>query len=329
MGDSLTIRNCKVSDTSTEGIYIVASSDVLLEKNIITRNNIERITGYYPAAVKIFNQSHRVTCNDNLVIDHPYSSGIWYDVGNVDGLFTNNWLENIGNNKSYFDMKKPYPSGNAFFFEISKGAVCANNVFVNCDHGVWVLNSSNVLIYNNTFVNSTACISRDTRGSAADHFGWHPTTGPGVDERFGHEFVNNLLVGDEEFGRLLLYTKQSASLCNELTEPQFNQMDYNVYVRMPGMSHQPLMSWSPVKNNECYQYFNAPDEVTRLIQDFSSNSKYFPDYSGPLFKSKELGNFELLGSFPTGNAGKELPDNISRMLGGKHGNYIGAYPPAD
>lgn len=49
-GDKLTIRNCRVSDTSTEGIYVLSSSDVLLEKNIFTRNNIEHISGYYPAA---------------------------------------------------------------------------------------------------------------------------------------------------------------------------------------------------------------------------------------------------------------------------------------
>src|SRR4030042_6591463 len=89
-GDKMKIRHCKNSDTSTEGLYIMSSSDVLLEKNIFTRNNIERITGYYPAAVKIFNQCYRVTCNDNLVMDHPYSNGIWYDVGNVDGVFVNN-----------------------------------------------------------------------------------------------------------------------------------------------------------------------------------------------------------------------------------------------
>ncbi|RPH73745.1 right-handed parallel beta-helix repeat-containing protein, partial [bacterium] len=86
-GDKLILRNCKVSDTSTEGIYILSSNDVLLERNIFTRNNIERITGYYPAAVKIFNQCYRVTCTDNLVIDLPWSNGIWYDVGNVDGVF--------------------------------------------------------------------------------------------------------------------------------------------------------------------------------------------------------------------------------------------------
>ncbi|MDP3583190.1 MAG: right-handed parallel beta-helix repeat-containing protein, partial [Ignavibacteria bacterium] len=95
-GDRFKMRHCKISDTSTEGIYVISSSDVLLEKNIFTRNNIEGITGYYPAAVKIFNQSYRVICNDNLVIDHPYSNGIWYDVGNVDGIFTNNWIEGVG-----------------------------------------------------------------------------------------------------------------------------------------------------------------------------------------------------------------------------------------
>ncbi|MCK4746447.1 MAG: right-handed parallel beta-helix repeat-containing protein, partial [Bacteroidales bacterium] len=51
-GDHMIIRHCRVSDTSTEGLYIQSSNDVLLEKNIFTRNNIERITGYYPAAVK-------------------------------------------------------------------------------------------------------------------------------------------------------------------------------------------------------------------------------------------------------------------------------------
>ena len=97
-GDRLTIRHCRVSDTSTEGVYVIGSNDVLLEKNIFMRNNIENITGYYPAAVKIFNQCYRVTCRDNLVIDLPNSNGIWYDVGNVDGVFVDNWIEGVGRN---------------------------------------------------------------------------------------------------------------------------------------------------------------------------------------------------------------------------------------
>jgi parallel beta-helix repeat protein len=49
-GDGLVIRNCLVSDTSTEGIYVIGSSDCLLERNIIARNNVEQLTGYYPSA---------------------------------------------------------------------------------------------------------------------------------------------------------------------------------------------------------------------------------------------------------------------------------------
>jgi len=327
IGDSLTIRNCKVSDTSTEGVYIISSSDVLLEKNIFTRNNIERITGYYPAAVKIFNQSYRVTCNDNLVIDLPYSNGIWYDVGNVDGVFINNWVEGVGSNDSEFSIDKPWPSDNGFFFEISKGAICAGNVFVNCDHGVWVLNSSNVQIYNNTFVNSTACIARNERSAAADHFGWHPSTGPDVDERYGHIFVNNLLTGNENFNRPLLYVWQPASLCEKVNNPQLNQLDYNMYVRGLNTSTNPLIWWSPVQNNDCKISFNSLEGLQKLHPEFSTNSRYFPDYNGPLFKSSELGNYQLLQNFPGSNSATQLPAEINKLIGSKSRPYIGAYMP--
>jgi len=92
-GDGLVIRNSLVSDTSTEGIYIIGSSDVLLERNIFRRNNIKQLTGYYPAGVKIFNQTHRVVFRDNLILEQPYSNGVWYDVGNRDGIIVNNWIE--------------------------------------------------------------------------------------------------------------------------------------------------------------------------------------------------------------------------------------------
>jgi parallel beta-helix repeat protein len=108
------------------------------------------------------------------VIDQPLSNGIWYDVGNVDGVFINNWIEGVGNSEGPFSADRPWPSHNGFFFEISKGAVCAGNVFVNCDHGLWVLNSSDVKIYQNTFINSIACFSRNERSAEGDHFGWHP-----------------------------------------------------------------------------------------------------------------------------------------------------------
>lgn len=325
-GDRLTIRNCKISDTSTEGVYVIASSDVLLEKNIFTRNNIERITGYYPAAVKIFNQSYRVTCQDNLVFDLPYSNGIWYDVGNVDGRFLNNWVEGVGNNNSAFNIEQPWPSDNGFFFEISKGAICVGNLFVNCDHGIWVLNSSDVKIYNNTFVNSTACIARNERSAAGDHFGWHPSTGPDVDERDGHIFVNNLLVGDENFRRPLLYVWQPASLCERVNNSQLKQLDFNMYVRSSKKAAAPLILWSPTKNDKCLMSFESLEGLQKLYPEFSAHSRYYPDYNGPLFKSPELGNYQLLQAFPESDTGLLLPPDVSKLLR-QSKSFIGAYPP--
>ena len=313
-GDSLKIINCKVSDTSTEGIYIESSNDVLLEKNIFTRNNIERITGYYPAAVKIFNQCYRVTCNDNLVIDLPYSNGIWYDVGNVDGEFINNWIENVGCIDKEPLTDQVWPSDNGFFFEISKGAVCAGNIFVNCDHGMLVLNSSNVHIYNNTFVNSSAAIGRNTRSAQGDHFGWHPSTGPDVDERDGHIFVNNLLVGEIDFNRPLLFTWQTPSLCDQLSKPMLEKLDHNIYVRKSNDSKYPIILWSPASDNNCQSGFKSIDELKKIYPSFSQGSYSYLNYNGPLFKSSDLNNYELLNTFPGLNSGSEIPKDVSRLF---------------
>jgi hypothetical protein len=326
-GDKMIMRHCLVSDTSTEGVYLLSSSDVLLEKNIFRRNNIENITGYYPAAVKIFNQCYRVTCKDNLVTDLPNSNGIWYDVGNVDGRFIDNWVEDVGHNDAPFSSQQFWPSQNGFFFEISKGAICAGNVFVNCDHGLFVLNSSNVQIYQNTFVNSVACIARTARSAANDKFGWHPSTGPDIDQREGHVFVNNLLTADGNVLRPLLAFSQPKSLCEKLNRPQVRQLDYNVYVRRSNASI-PLISWSPDPNNNCLETFESLEGLRKLHPEFAANSRYFADYSGPLFKSPELGNYQLVKAFPASKTAAPLPSQIKELLGRKADeHFVGAYPP--
>jgi parallel beta-helix repeat protein len=327
-GDKLTMRHCKVSDTSTEGIYIIGSSDVLLEDNIFTRNNIERIYGYYPAAIKIFNQCYRVTCLNNLVTDLPFSNGIWYDVGNVDGRFINNRVENVGIASRKLDNTRPWPSDNGFFFEISKGAICAGNVFVNCDQGIFILNSSDVSIYQNTFVNSTATIGRNARSPENDGtFGWHSGTGPGVYQREGHIFMNNLLSADEDFHRPMLFVWQPDSMCKKLDKPQFKMFDNNVFVRNTDKNKEPLILWSPAMNKECQAALISPDELQKLNPGFSVNSHYFTG-DIPLFKSQRLGNYQLQPTFPGTGFACPLPPEVSKMLNlpKKAAGYIGAYP---
>jgi hypothetical protein len=310
-GDGLVLRNSLISDTSTEGFYVIGSSDVLLERNIFRRNNVEELTGYYPAAVKIFNQSHRVTCRDNLVLDNPSSNGIWYDVGNRDGVFVNNWIQDalVG-----------------FFFEISKGATVAGNVFVRCGRGLWALNSSNVRAYHNTFVDAVASFERNERSAQGDHFGWHPKTGPDVDEREGHVFVGNLLVASESFRQPLLRVEQPKALCAQLIRPQVKELDGNVYVRAGGGG--PLLVWSPVAGESCQVDLASLEELRKLQPGLEARGRAFAGWAGALFRSPELANYELAGPLPGFQPADDLPAEVRKLLGWREGQprTAGAYP---
>jgi len=319
-GDKLTIRNSLVSDTSTEGIYVIGSSDVLLEKNIIRRNNVEQLTGYYPAAVKIFNQSHRVTCRDNLVIDHPHSNGIWYDVGNRDGVFVNNWIEG---------------AIDGFFFEISRGAIVAGNVFVRNHKGIRSLNAAGVRAYHNTFVDTTASFERNERSATGDHFGWHPATGPDVHERDGHEFVNNLLVASDAYTRPLLQFEQPKSLCGKLTTPQAAAVDGNVYVRPTvaaggtPVAPAPLVVWSPAATDTCLSPLSSLEELRKAAPGVEAQGRYLDRAPSSVFRSPDLANYGLTQPLP-GARPATVPPEVRRLLGWSEAQAqtVGAYPPA-
>jgi len=313
-GDGLVVRRCLVSDTSTEGLYVLDSADVLLEKNLITRNNVENISGYYPSAVKIFNQSYRVTCRDNLVIVDRNSNGIWYDVGNVDGVFVDNWIEG---------------AEDGFFFEISKGATVAGNVFVNCHKGVRVLNSSNVQVYQNTLVNCQAAFERTERSAVGDHFGWHPSTGPDVAERHGHVFVNNLLIADETFwGGPLLSLEQTPAV-RRLREPHVTRLDGNAYVRLDAAASPALIAWGPAETESDLLPIDSLDTLRAVNPAWEAGGRGFVDYRGPLVRGRELKRFELLAGSPAANVGVALPENVRTLLGlaADAKPFPGAYVP--
>ncbi len=311
-GDGLVIRNSLVSDTGTEGIYVIGSSDVLLERNIIRRNNVERLTGYYPAAVKIFNQTRRVTFRDNLIIDQPDSNGVWYDVGNREGVIVNNWVEG---------------SLDGIFFEISDGVLIAGNVLVNNQNGVRILNSANAHVYHNTFVNSPALFDRNGRSPEGDHFGWHSSTGPGVDEREGHVFVNNLLVADVGFDQPLLQFGQPAELCSRLDRPMAERIDGNVYVRPAAADGPPLARISPARADSCVAEYASLDALRRALPELEAGGQQHDLTPRSVFRSPDLGHYELLHTREV-TAPDPAPDDVRAALGWGEGAgpAPGAYP---
>jgi hypothetical protein len=284
---------------------------VLLERNIIRRNNVEQLTGYYPAAVKIFNQSHRVTVRDNLIVDQPHSNGVWYDVGNTDGVFVDNWVEG---------------AIAGFFFEISKGAVVAGNVFIDCERGIRVLNSANVRVYHNTLVNAPVAFERNERSAVGDHFGWHPRTGPDVDQREGHVFVGNLLVSMDSSGGPLLRFEQPQALCERLTRSQVAQLDGNLYVRQAGAS-QPLLVWSPATGDNCQSGLGSLTELQKVSPDFERHGRFLGNDGRALLRSHELRSCELAQLPPGVEPVPGVPAEVKRLLGWSGDPSVsGAFP---
>lgn len=307
-GDKLVIRNSLISDTGTEGIYVIGSSDVLLERNLIRRNNVWNLTGYYPAAVKIFNQSNRVTVRDNLIVDQPNSNGVWYDVGNRDGVFIDNYVEG---------------AQAGLFFEISKGITVAGNVFVNNQQGVRVLNSSGAKVVHNTFVNSPVLIDRNERSAQGDHFGWHPQTGPDVNERVGHVVEGNLLVADAGVKGPLLRVEQSAVTCGKVTVAMVDRVDANVYLRAGG--GQPLVSWAPLAAAACQTSFATLEAFRQAVPGAEARGRALQPYDGAVFSSPDLRRFEL-ARVPEGVQALPVAAELRKLLGWDATHLPGALP---
>lgn len=307
-GDRLVIRNSLISDTGTEGIYVIGSADVLLERNLIRRNNVNRLTGYYPAAVKIFNQSHRVVVRDNLVIDQPHSNGVWWDVGNRDGVFINNHVEG---------------TQAGVFFEISKGLTVAGNVFVNNQQGARILNSSGAKILHNTFVDSPVLIDRNERSAQGDHFGWHPQTGPDVNERVGHVFEGNLLVAGPALKGPLLRVEQAPVTCGKVTAPALSRVEGNVYLRAG--AGQPLVSWAPVAGTACQAQFATLEAFRQAVPGVEARGLALSAPAGGVFRSPELKRFEL-AAVPSGVQPRQVAEPLRKLLGWQAPTHLpGAY----
>jgi hypothetical protein len=181
-----------------------------------------------------------------------------------------------------------------------------------------------VRVYNNTFVDCRASFERNERSATGDHFGWHPATGPGVEEREGHVFANNLLVASEAYQGPLLQVGQPSALCPKLTRPMLKEVEGNVYVRasLPGASPAPLIAWSPAASDNCVSRLASLDEFRKL--GYEAAGRQLDRTPRSVFKSPDLGRYDLLE--PLG--GTAAPADIRKLLGWseEEARTAGAYP---
>ncbi|WP_404424189.1 right-handed parallel beta-helix repeat-containing protein [Nibricoccus sp. IMCC34717] len=312
-GDRVRVTNCLFTDVDSENLYVISTSDSIVERSVFKRANVENMTGHFPAALKVFNQTHRFICRDNVIVDQPNAHGIWYDVGHHDGLVINNYFENV----QY-----------AFFLEISNSGVCAGNVFVNCDAGVMLMNSRNAEIYHNTFVNSPLATYRYGRVVEGDVFGWHSGSGPGLLERKDHTIVGNLFVSDENFRKPFVRFDQPDDLSDKLTTLHVKRFDHNTYVRVGGGAKTSLINWTPVAPPAKNTTFATLEELRALAGQFEQGSRFFDGVPWSPFASWETRNFALKSPLPAIPGEESLPAKVREALGWSVEDAAtpGAYP---
>ena len=66
-----------------------------------------------------------------------------------------------------------------------------------------------------------------------------------------------------------------------------------------------------------------------MYPNFAANSLQYKNYQKGLFKSAELGSYQLLQGAPGSHSGMQLPEDIRKIIGQskRESPYAGAYPP--
>lgn len=134
-------------------------------------------------------------------------------------------------------------------------------------------------------------------------------------------------------GHHAVYECRTASgFCGKLKESQVKQMDYNVIVNDPENNNHVLANWSPSANSSqvqgCDRQLQSADDFQSVFDGSSLHSLYFSEPDLQVFKSRELGNYELIPNFKGASGATVLPVTVQKLLGlsPKYVSYIGAYP---
>ncbi|MEX0845312.1 MAG: hypothetical protein WD022_08515, partial [Balneolaceae bacterium] len=86
------------------------------------------------------------------------------------------------------------------------------------------------------------------------------------------------------------------NMCEQFQTPSLTQLDHNAYVKL-NKNDAPVIWMAQKLNSECINAFKGSNELHQANSDYASNSVSLINYEGPLFKSMDLKNFELLKDF--------------------------------
>jgi parallel beta-helix repeat protein len=215
-----TFRNLTVSDNGLLGIGGNNAQNFVLEGSRISGNNTERFKREpVSGGVKLTNSSN-VAIKRN-VIENNLTNGLWFDVSMYNSQIIGNTIKGNG--------------ANGFELELSAKAVVADNyISGNGETGIWIFDSGEVDIWNNTLVANARSLSfwsDDRRGKGPS------TTIPWITRNVAVH--NNVVAFGTDFCPVL-----TQDLLNQANGNTFVALDANVYQRPSTSSPSRWACWA-------------------------------------------------------------------------------------
>jgi parallel beta-helix repeat protein len=266
---------------------------LLLEGNTISYNNVENFSKTWDAAGAKLIRSDELILRNNLVNDNN-ATGMWIDISSTNARIVHNVVHN---NKF-----------TGIWFELShKGIIAANVVYKNST-GIYILDSSDVSVYNNTLVNNLINLrvydtNRKNTDAAqiADGITWSTRN---------NVFKNNIL--SNASGSMLFEASNYA--IKEPSSLMVAYTDYNGYYRTLSSTPASVIKWSLGGNNYSVPYssiaaFNSATgyEAHALAIDNVAVNPFFVDEAN--------GDFHLKPGSAAIRHGDVLPPDVAAAIG--------------
>ncbi len=290
-----------------KGFQIYNGNESIIENNVFSYNNTENFRVSYGAAGFKIMRSPGAHIRDN-VFENNLSMGFWMDMGNY-GM------------KAYRNLSRLNKSA-GIYYEVSTMATIAGNVCVSNGTGIFIVNSNNVVVYNNTLVDNVDNILIIDDNRPIDVAGERL---PGDDWNVRKiDLVNNLISNGrtDRNGRGVTADQRRTCAATQ-NDPIVDLMDYNFYYR-PTLTtrNQVQIRWrntgcsviTPYNDLAAFQSATAGGGAAKEVHgkaiDNQAQNPFFDVPTG----NYQLSQFELRAGSPARGAGQPIVDSIATLI---------------
>jgi hypothetical protein len=301
-GNDVVARANTASRNGQLGIVADRSTELVVEDSLLAGNNTERFALESAEGGVKLTRVRASAVRDNIV-EGNHGRGIWFDIESYDNEIVRNVVR--------------YNDSDGIEYEISAAAVIgANTVHDNARRAIYVLESSNVDVYNNTLVrNENAIYVLD---------GGRTSTDPLIPKDV-HDVVvrNNLLAGATPDAVTMINVDDA--LKRRSAAAMGVSADYDGYYRQNKATPDWVAGWSNWPSG--HQVFTTVSAFSTATGQ-ERRSIAIDSAVDPLFIDSNANDFRLRSSAPALDKGAPLPANVAAALGQPTGTVLDLGAPA-